>query len=154
MLDAMYIRKQPEAVREKLARRGFDVDFQPFLNDDAERRRLIGETESLKAERNRVSASIPLLKKAGNDISAELARMRDVGDQIKELDGELLLVNTRMSDFLDRLPNLPADDVVPGGKENNEVIYTWGEKPEFDFEPKHHVELVTQLRMIDYSTLR
>ncbi|HHU12291.1 MAG TPA: serine--tRNA ligase [Clostridiaceae bacterium] len=151
MLDAMYIRKQPEAVREKLARRGFDVDFQPFLNDDAERRRLIGETESLKAERNRVSASIPLLKKAGNDISAELARMRDVGDQIKELDGELLLVNTRMSDFLDRLPNLPADDVVPGGKENNEVIYTWGEKPEFDFEPKHHVELVTQLRMIDYE---
>ena len=151
MLDAMYIRKQPEAVREKLARRGFDVDFQPFLNDDAERRRLIGETESLKAERNRVSASIPLLKKAGNDISAELARMRDVGEQIKELDGELLLVNTRMSDFLDRLPNLPADDVVPGGKENNEVIYTWGEKPEFDFEPKHHVELVTQLRMIDYE---
>ena len=77
--------------------------------------------------------------------------MRDVGDKIKSLDAELSAVNSRITKFLERLPNLPADDVVAGGKENNEVMYVWGEKPEFDFAPKHHVDLVTDLHMIDYE---
>lgn len=151
MLDQVYIRKNPDEVREKLKRKGVDVDFQPFLADDAERRRLIGLAEELKAERNRVSASIPQLKKEGRDVSAEVARMRDVGEQIKSLDGDLLIVNTRIADFLDSLPNLPADDVVAGGKENNQVVYEWGHVPDFDFEPKHHVDLVTALGLIDYE---
>lgn len=151
MLDQVYIRKNPEEVREKLLRKGFNADFGPFLSDDQERRRLIAETEELKAERNRVSAEIPKLKKAGQDVSAEVERMRDVGDKIKSLDAELSAVNSRITKFLERLPNLPADDVVAGGKENNEVMYVWGEKPEFDFAPKHHVDLVTDLHMIDYE---
>lgn len=151
MLDQVYIRKNPEEVREKLKKKGFDADFGPFLRDDQERRRLIGESEELKAERNRVSAEIPKLKKQGEDVSDKLQRMREVGDRIKALDTELQEVNTRITSFLERLPNLPADDVVAGGKENNEVISVWGEKPTFDFTPKHHVDLVTDLGLIDYE---
>lgn len=57
----------------------------------------------------------------------------------------------QQQDFLDSLPNLPADDVVAGGKENNQVVRSSGEKPVFAFEPRHHVDLVEKLGIIDYT---
>lgn len=151
MLDVVYIRKEPELVREKLRRKGFEADIDGFLADDAVRRSLIGKTETLKAERNRVSSEIPKLKKQGEDVSAQLERMKIVADEIKTIDSELAELDEKIRLFLEALPNLPADDVVAGGKENNKVIYTWGEQRSFDFEPKHHVDLVNALGLIDYE---
>lgn len=151
MLDINLIRQNPEIVRERLARKGFEADFTEFLGIDTERRKLIQETEMLKAEKNKASAAIPRLKKEGQDTSEIMARMKQVSDQTRQIDEQLAELNAKQQEFLDSLPNMPADDVKAGGKENNEVVKVFSNKPEFNFEPKHHVDLVENLGIIDYT---
>ncbi len=151
MLDIVMIRKNPELVQELLAKKGAIVDFTSFLAKDSKRRALMHETEQLKAERNKTSAMIPQLKKKGEDTSAVMQKMREVGDRIKDNDESIAVLQEEQDRFLASLPNLPADDVIAGGKEHNEVLSYWGAKPVFDFDPKHHVDIVTDLGMIDYE---
>ncbi len=151
MLDINLIRQNPELVRERLAKKGFEADFTEFIAIDGERRKLIQETELLKAEKNKASAEIPRLKKEGLDTTEIMARMKQVSDQTRQIDEQLAELSARQQEFLDSLPNMPADDVVAGGKENNKVIKVFGSKPEFDFAPKHHVDLVENLGIIDYT---
>ena len=151
MLDINLIREDPEGVRAALRKRGGDVDFTELLEWDRERRRLIGEGDGLKARRNEVSAEIPKLKKNGENATGILQEMKQVSGQIKELDARRAEVEERIETFLGELPNIPADDVPGGGKENNQVVRVWGEKPEFGFAPRDHVELVTGLGLVDYE---
>lgn len=151
MLDINDIRRRPEFYVDKLAQKGTIVDLSAFLEKDKQRRDIIVEVEALKARRNKVSAQVPTFKKQGQDVSEILAEMKTVGDQIKVLDEQLSLIGRDQFDFLAGLPNIPADDVVPGGKENNQVVSVFGEKPTFDFMPMHHVDLVEKLEMIDYT---
>ncbi|NLW11766.1 MAG: serine--tRNA ligase [Clostridiaceae bacterium] len=151
MLDINLIRQNPELVRERLAKKGFEADFTEFIAIDGERRKLIQETELLKAEKNKASAEIPRLKKEGLDTTEIMARMKQVSDQTRQIDEQLAELSARQQEFLDSLPNMPADDVVAGGKENNKVIKVFGSKPEFDFAPKHHVDIVENLGIIDYT---
>ena len=151
MIDVNLIRQDAEAVRQRYLRRGKDIDFTAFLQLDEQRKSLIATVESMKAERNKVSGQIPQLKKQGQDVSAVIAEMKALGDKIAELDGELNVVNEKIRDFLLRLPNLPDEDLLAGGKENNQPIKVFGEKPTFDFQPKDHVELAKSLGLIDYE---
>ena len=151
MLDINAIRSNPEAIQAKLAKKGCNVDFSDFLKLDAERRQLLQEVEALKARRNKVSSEIPALKKAGQDVSAVLDEMKATSDKIKEMDDQVKVVDQRIFDFVSYLPNLPADDVVAGGKENNQLVHEWGSKPSFDFPLKDHVELAKDLGLIDYE---
>jgi seryl-tRNA synthetase len=151
MLDINLIRDNPALVQEKLARKGFAVDFAEFLARDEKRRQVIHATEQLKAEKNRVSAEIPKLKKEGRDVAPILERMKRIGDEIKSGDDQLADLERLQQDFLDGLPNLPADDVVAGGKENNQVVRVAGTIPEFSFTPGHHVDLAERLGLIDYT---
>ena len=151
MLDINDIRRRPEFYVDKLAQKGTIVDLSAFLEKDKQRRDIIVEVEALKARRNKVSDQVPTFKKHGQDVSEILAEMKTVGDQIKVLDEQLSLIDRDQFDFLAGLPNIPADDVVPGGKENNQVVSVFGEKPTFDFMPMHHVDLVEKLEMIDYT---
>ncbi len=151
MLDIQKIRQTPDEVAAALAKRGYEVDFADFLGLDAKRKEIISEVESLKAERNSVSREIPQIKKQGGDASELLSKMKTVSDRIKELDEAQKTVETEIHDFIAGLPNLPDEDVVAGGKENNEVVSVYGEMPEFDFEFKDHVDLATSLGLIDYE---
>ncbi|MDD2533508.1 MAG: serine--tRNA ligase [Eubacteriales bacterium] len=151
MLDINLIRENPAMVAEKLARKGYTADFTDFLARDEKRRQLIFKTENLKAEKNKTSAEIPKLKKEGQDVQPIFEQMKKISDQISTLDAELSTIESEQQNFLDALPNLPADDVIAGGKENNQVVTVFGEKPQFNFEPKHHVDLVEGLGMIDYT---
>lgn len=151
MLDINEIRNDPERIRKALAKKLVDVDFSELLEWDQKRRSLIAESESLKARKNKVSSQIPILKKEGKDVSDILAEMKEISDKVKEMEDELKEVEGKITTFLAALPNIPADDVLPGGKENNQVIRVFGEKPTFSFEPKNHVDLVTSLGLIDYE---
>ena len=151
MLDIQKIRQNPDEVAAALKKREYNVDFSEFLSLDEKRREVIAEGEKLKAERNTVSREIPKIKKEGGDATALLNKMKAVSDTIKHLDEELKSVETKMNDFISVLPNLPDADVVAGGKENNEVISVYGEKPEFAFKFKDHVDLATSLNLIDYE---
>lgn len=151
MIDVNLIRQDHEAIRQRYLRRGKEIDFTEFLQLDEQRKALISSTEAMKAERNKVSAEIPKLKKAGQDVSATIAEMKALGDKIAQQDAELNVVNDKIRDFLLRLPNLPDEDLLAGGKENNVPIKTFGKKPHFDFVPQNHVDLCKNLGLIDYE---
>ena len=151
MLDIKLIRENPEEVRQALLKRMDAVDFTELLGWDQQRRTLIQETETLKARRNTVSAQIPVLKKEGKPTQVLTDEMKQVSAKIKDLDAEIGLLDAKIEDFLVQLPNLPDPDVLAGGKEQNQIVREWGQKPQFDFPPKDHVELVTSLGLVDYE---
>lgn len=151
MLDIVRIRNNPEQVQAALAKRLMEVDFTELLQWDVARRTLIGSVEELKARRNNGSAEMAKLRKQGQDATQLLADMKTLGEVIKEQEDQLKLLDDKIQEFVVGLPNLPAEDVVAGGKENNQVVRTFGTKPAFSFEPRHHVDLVTSLGLIDYD---
>lgn len=151
MLDINLIRKDKEAVEKSLLKRMDSIDLSELLNWDKERREMIVEIESLKARRNKVSEEISVLKKEKKDAQDVISEMKQVSNKIKELDKELGNLQDKVNNFLIALPNLPEEDVVAGGKENNEVIRQYGDQPEFSFNPKNHVDLVESLDLIDYE---
>ena len=153
MLDIKYIKEQPEEVIARLAKKGKDAreDIEAILALDARRREMIAETEAIKAEQNKTNKLVPQYKKEGKDVAALFAEMKALSAKTKEIDEQLKIVETQCTDILLGLPNLPDDDLLPGGKENNEPLRYWGEPRKFDFEPKHHVDLCTDLGLIDYD---
>lgn len=153
MLDIKYIKENPEDVIERLARKGKDAreDIVRILELDGQRRAMIAETESLKAEQNKVSKEIPKLKKEGKDVAPIFAEMKELSDKAKANDLKLRDIETEYMNLMLALPNLPDPDLKPGEKENNEPIRYFGEPHKFDFPPKHHVDLCTDLGLIDYD---
>lgn len=153
MLDIKLIKENPQEVIDRLAGKGKDAreEIAEILRLDGERRALILETDNLKAEQNKVSKEIPKMKKAGEDTAPVMARMRELSDKIKENDGKIREVESAYRDVMLSLPNLPDKDVVPGGKENNQELRRFGVPHTFDFEPKNHVDLCTDLGLIDYE---
>lgn len=153
MLDVKMIRENPEEIVRRLVAKGCDAaaDIARILELDVRRREMIGENEAKKAEQNRVSKQIPQMKKEGKDPSAVFAAMKELSAQIKAGDEQLAQVEAEYNMLLLGLPNLPDPDLAPGGKENNEPIRYFGNPHSFDFTPKNHVDLCTDLGLIDYK---
>ena len=153
MLDIKYIRENPEEVIARLQIKGKDAreDIEAILALDGERRTLITETEAIKAEQNKMNKLIPQYKKEGKDVAPIFAEMKAMSNKTKEIDEKLKEVEAKQTDIMLGLPNLPDTDLLPGGKENNQPLRYWGEPRKFDFEPKHHVDLCTDLGLIDYD---
>lgn len=151
MLDINLIRQNPEKVKESLKKKLWDADFTELLSWDEQKRQLIQIVEGSKAEMNKLSASVPLAKKNGEDVSLIFKQVKEIAANIAKKEEELKLLEKKIFDFLSCLPNLPDDDLLGGGKENNVCIRTFKEKPSFSFKIKDHVELATSLGLIDYD---
>ena len=150
MIDIKLILEQPNEISAKLKKKGCDVDFAPLLKLAERRKQLILSVEEAKAERNRLSASVPQVKKEGGDIQAIFAKVKQISASSAEDEKELANVEEQIKNFLLPLPNLPDDDLVAGGKENNKVIHEYGKPIKFDFKAKDHVELCESLGLVDY----
>ena len=151
MLDLKRIQENKEKVTELLSRKGYVADFDTVLALDEQRRKLVSEVEQLKAQRNKVSAQIPALKKAGQPVDAIFAEMRTLGDKITEYDAKIKDLEKQVFDILACMPNIPDEDLLPGEKENNQVVKVFGEQPKFDFPVQNHVDLCNKLGIIDYT---
>ena len=153
MLDIKYIKENPDEVIARLAKKGKDAkeEIAQILDLDAQRRVLIAETESIKAEQNKINKLIPQYKKEGKDVAPIFAEMKKLSETTKANDEKLKEIGTQLTSVMLGLPNLPDEDLLPGGKENNEPIRYFGEPKKFDFEPKNHVDLCTGLGLIDYD---
>ncbi len=156
MLDIKMIREQPDFVRERLAVRGAgdETRIDELLKLDEQRRKLLAEVEALKATRNRVSKEIGGLmgKKMFAEADARKQETRDLGDQIAELDRQASAAELGRDEVLLRLPNLPHGSVALGKTaEDNPLIRTNGQKTEFGFKPKSHVELCESLKLVDFA---
>ena len=151
MLDINRIRENPEAVKTALKKKLWDADFTELLEWDRRKKELIQFVEGNKAEMNKLSASVPQAKKNGEDVSKIFAKVKQIAAENTASEEELKALEDKIFNFLAELPNIPDDDLLGGGKENNKPIRTFGKKPEFNFPLKDHVELATSLGLVDYD---
>ncbi|MBE6046887.1 MAG: serine--tRNA ligase [Clostridium sp.] len=155
MLDLKRIRTNPEEIKKALTNRGEDFDISvidELIDLDEERRKILVKVEALKSKRNQVSAEIPKKKKAGEDVTAVMAEMRELGDEIKEFDVKTNEIDEKIKYIMLRIPNIPHPSVPEGeSDEDNVQIKTWGEPTKFDFEPKAHWDLGTDLNILDFE---
>ena len=151
MLDINRIRENPEAVKAALKKKLWDADFTELLEWDRRKKELIQFVEGNKAEMNKLSASVPQAKKNGEDVSKIFAKVKRIAAENAASEEELKALEDKIFNFLAELPNIPDDDLLGGGKENNKPIRTFGKKPEFNFPLKDHVELATSLGLVDYD---
>lgn len=151
MLDINLIRDNTAKVREALLKRMDELDFTELLQWDKERRDILVQVETLQSRRNFVSKEIAQLKREGKNADEFFNETKELGNSIKELENNLGPLEEKITDFIERLPNLPDEDVLPGGKENNKVVREWGQKPDFKFKAKDHVELVRLNDLVDYE---
>src|SRR5882724_1263776 len=153
MLDLNYVRENIEKVRAALQSRGGAVQaLDDFARADAERRKVIAESDRLNAERNASSREIGALMKEGKREAAE-ARRKEVGalkDHISELDQQRDKTEAQMHELLSTLPNVPHESVPVGKSEADNIeIRRWGTQPQFAFEPLDHVDLGVALGILD-----
>ena len=152
MLDLGFVRDNIPKIEAMLRNRGMDPDvlLKDFRTVDAQRRQAINAAETLKAHRNRLSEEIATLKKSGQNADQLIAETKDMRMQIQELEKAAEEYDTRMSEVLVNLPNVPNDS-VPVGKspDDNVEVRKWGTPPKFDFTPKPHWELGEQLGILD-----
>lgn len=154
MLDIKQIRTEPESVKARLLDRLADpAAIDAVLETDARWRAVNAEAEELQAELGRGSKSIPQLMKEGKRDEAEAlkASLRDLGDRKAALGDEAKRLETERDHLLFYLPNLPAADTPPGPEENFQMVKEFGEVKTFDFAPKAHWDLATDLDLIDFA---
>ena len=153
MLDPKHLRSDIHQVAAQLARRGFVLDTGSLQNLDERRREIQVATQALQAERNSRSKGIGKAKAAGENITPLLQEVEGLGDQLKRREEELVSLQAELNAVLMGIPNLPHDSVPDGsGEDDNVEIRRWGEPPDFDFNPRDHVDLGEQLGLLDFET--
>lgn len=150
------IRERPDFVRQRLATRGAGDEglIDGILQADEQRRKALAEVEALKATRNRVSKEIGSLmgQKKLAEAESRKAETKDLGDKIAALDSQAKAAEVSRDELMLRLPNLPHESVTVGkSAADNPEVRVFGQKPEFTFKPKSHVELCESLKLVDFA---
>ncbi len=154
MHDLAFVRDHLPLVEEKLRQRGLKPEevLKDFPQFDAERRRLITETETLQAERNRASEEVARLKKDKRDATFLIERVKGLRARVETLDKRVEEKEQQMRALLAGIPNLPHESVPVGDSpEQNQEVRRWGALPQFSFAPKPHWELGELLGVLDLA---
>lgn len=152
MLDIRWIRSEPEEVRRLLADRNSDMDIGPLLELDEAKRKLVTETEELKARRNEGSRKVGAARGVGGDADGLMEEMRAIGEKIREIDARISEIDEQISLMLLSLPNRPHSSVPVGKDENDNVeVRRFGEPRNFSFEPRPHWEIGEALGILDFE---
>jgi seryl-tRNA synthetase len=152
MHELASFRENLEQMRDRLARRDFDLDVQQFQQMDAERRAAITEAEQLRAARKSESAEIARQRKAGEDTTARQQKMREAGERIAQLEETSKRLDDEFQELLAGIPNLPHSSTPVGASEADNVeVRRWGAPTQFDFEPKAHWDLGPALGILDFE---
>ena len=152
MLDPKLLRSDLDRVADKLRIKKYDLDTETFNRLEERRKSLQVDTQNLQNERNTRSKAIGAAKSKGEDIQPLLDEVAELGDRLKAAEAELDSLQKSLDDLLLGMPNLP-DDSVPAGdsEDDNEEVLRWGEPPEFDFEPRDHIDLGQALGGMDFE---
>ncbi|MGA9305724.1 MAG: serine--tRNA ligase [Candidatus Sulfotelmatobacter sp.] len=152
MLDLSFVRENLSRVEEMLRQRGADpaAVLRDFRDVDTQRRKAITEAETMKAARNKASEDINKLKKSGQDATAAIAETKDLREQIQAREKTASDLDGRLRDILAGIPNMPDASVPVGHSANENVeVRRWGAPPTFDFAPKAHWDLGSELGVLD-----
>src|SRR5580693_8425341 len=150
MHDLSFFRANLDAIAQRLATRGYQLDIEQFRTLDGERRAALTEAEQLKAQKNVKSAEVGKLRKDGRDTEAIQQEVRLIGERIAALDEKAKAVDESFRELIAGVPNIPQES-VPVGKsaEDNVEVRRWGQPRQFDFEPKAHWDLGPALKILD-----
>ena len=153
MLDVKLLRESPEVVRKNLERRNLSLKVplvEEALRVDRDWRNLKTRVEELRHRQNQLTVEVASLKKQGKSIAGKLKEIEDIPERIRSLDSEAEKSYSRLQEIMLTLPNL-LDETVPDGKDesDNLLLRSWGQPRKFEFEPKHHIDLLTELGMVD-----
>lgn len=154
VLDLRIVSESLQAVKDGLARRGFNDPelFEEISTLAEKRRRLITQVEEMRAERNAASQAMASLDKKSEEFASKREALKNLGAQIKEAEVDQDAAVERLQTLLLQLPNLPHESVPEGRSEaDNPVRRVWGEKPALDFEPKDHVDVGVALGILDFE---
>ncbi|MFC4519390.1 serine--tRNA ligase [Cupriavidus pinatubonensis] len=152
MLDIQLFRKDIDAVAQRLATRGFQLDVAAFQALEGERKQLQTQTEELQSRRNSLSKQIGMLKGKGEDASAVMAEVGGIGDTLKASAARLEEIQAQVSELMLSIPNLPHESVPVGKDETQNVeVRRVGEPRKFDFEVRDHVDVGEKLGL-DFDT--
>lgn len=157
MLDIKLLRTNPDEIKQALARRGdenVNAQIEAVLALDNQRRTSLAEVEQLKKQRNDNSQQVQKLKKSGEDaqesVTALIAETREIGDKISALDADVRAIEETLEQRLLELPNAPHAGTPDGVSEDDNVeVAAWGEKRNFDFQPRPHWEVGEALGILD-----
>ncbi len=152
MIDPKLIRQSAHEVAANLARRNFEFDADAYLALEDRRKSLQVEVESLRADKNKSAKRVGKAKAQGEDIEPLLAAVKDLGERLEKSDNELQSVQGELQKIELGLPNMLHDDVRSGSDESdNTEVLVWGDVPEYDFEPRDHVDLGSGLGLLDFD---
>ncbi len=152
MIDIKLIRKDKAQIEAKLKTKDETVSLSRVVALDERTREIKAEVEELKAKRNHLSKDIGEKKRKGDDTTSLIEEVSGFGEKISVLDHELVQVEEELKTELAKIPNLPMDDIkVSPDPKDNVCIKTYGEKREFTFPFKNHVELNEKLEMFDFK---
>ena len=152
MIDPKLLRHSTAEVAANLARRNFEFDVAAYVELEERRKSLQVDVESLRAEKNTSAKSVGKAKARGDNIEPLLAAVKDLGVRLEKSEGALQSVQSDLQAIELGLPNLLHED-VPGGVDDadNAEVLTWGDVPQFDFEPQDHVDLGSSLGLLDFD---
>ncbi|MFL2746387.1 MAG: serine--tRNA ligase [Dehalococcoidia bacterium] len=149
MIDINILRENPEIILNSLDQRQDKIDLEQIIDLDNQKRKLIQQNDDLKNQKNIVSKKLGQADKKPTSLIEE---MREAGNQIKNLDLKLEKISIKLNYLLSTIPNLVSNNVPYGKNEDeNEVIKSVGEIKSFDFTPKPHWELGSDLNIIDFE---
>ena len=152
MIDIKVLRKDPLGIEKRLQSKVSEVTLSKIIDLDTQLREKKTHLEHLKAKRNEVSDQIGLLKRKGLDSSDQVEQMTLANQEIHALDVEVTSLEEALEDLLARLPNLPMEDVpVSQDPKDNVCVKSYGEKPQFSFQFKNHLELNQKLHLFDFE---
>lgn len=152
MLDIKLIRKDAGKVEELLKRKDPSLSLKSILELDEKIREVIAEVETLQSKRNAFSKEIGEKKRKGEETSEIMQEVAGLGDQVSALNHERSEIERKLQHELSLLPNIPLEEIkISHDPKENVCIKSWGEKREFDFQFKNHVELNEKLHLFDFK---
>lgn len=151
MLDSRFVRDNVEAVKKALEERNSKLDLSSFIEAEDARRKILTELEDLRAQRNKANDQISLLLKEKKDAKDIIFSMKAISQRIGVLEPELKEAQGKVDSVILTIPNIPHSTLPRGDASCNKIVREWGKRREFDFKPFSHVDLCTNLDIVDFN---
>jgi len=151
MLDLKFIRDNKDLVKESIKNRGYKLDIDELLKLDEEYRKLLSEVEELRSKRNKANDEIAAAIKAKKNPKEIIDSMKPISQKVVDLEAKVEDIRQKIAKITYIIPNIPDKSIPIGGPENNKIVKSWGKNPNFDFNPKSHIDLAEALDIICFG---
>ncbi len=142
MIDINLLRKDSKEISKLLKERGFDLDIKKYDSLEKDRKIIQVKAQELQEQRNQFSKNIGFEKGKGNDVSDLMSQVNIISDTLKELESQLVIIQTSLNDFLLNIPNIPHESVPNGNSEKDNItVKEYGKPQNFNYEIKDHVDV-------------